>query len=341
VRDGRATRFSGSRCDDGRAQQARSAKQVTPTRRLHHRSAAVECSRLGGWRRRRDGRCMRSVSASLPGESWSRPPALEAPHGVGWDDLAACSCELRRATGCGPRGRHAVARDVQPSADHSRTSRVNVLRRPVLPDPPSIAPAHEPADRRTRRRSQGRRSPSGQPSRFGSTTRGSGCPTLDRSYVRRRRRASPDIGTEDRHTSSVKHRARRPGDRSTCVAHRHRTAVQLRTAARATRALIQLGRQWKRGPCSRPSSRGRRRRHSSGSNEVGSRYARTRPRRPASAATTDRLRCRGACRAGVMIGHLDLLGVAHSPIIEASVGWIISFHDPDGTELRLYSWAAR
>jgi catechol 2,3-dioxygenase-like lactoylglutathione lyase family enzyme len=41
------------------------------------------------------------------------------------------------------------------------------------------------------------------------------------------------------------------------------------------------------------------------------------------------------------IGHLDRLGVPHSPMIEASAGWIISFHDPDGTELRLYSWAAR
>ncbi|MGQ0573734.1 MAG: VOC family protein [Pseudonocardia sp.] len=37
--------------------------------------------------------------------------------------------------------------------------------------------------------------------------------------------------------------------------------------------------------------------------------------------------------------RLDRLGVAHSPVIEASIGWIVSFHDPDGTEIRLYSWA--
>jgi hypothetical protein len=36
---------------------------------------------------------------------------------------------------------------------------------------------------------------------------------------------------------------------------------------------------------------------------------------------------------------LDDLGVEHSPIIEATIGWMVSFHDPDGTEIRLYSWA--
>lgn len=35
--------------------------------------------------------------------------------------------------------------------------------------------------------------------------------------------------------------------------------------------------------------------------------------------------------------RLDELGVAHSPIIEATVGWLVSFEDPDGTELHLYS----
>lgn len=35
---------------------------------------------------------------------------------------------------------------------------------------------------------------------------------------------------------------------------------------------------------------------------------------------------------------LDDLGIEHSPVIEATIGWIVSFHDPDGTEMRLYSW---
>jgi catechol 2,3-dioxygenase-like lactoylglutathione lyase family enzyme len=38
--------------------------------------------------------------------------------------------------------------------------------------------------------------------------------------------------------------------------------------------------------------------------------------------------------------RLDELGVAHSPVIDATIGWIVSFHDPDGTEIRLYSFAA-
>ncbi|MGH6657508.1 MAG: VOC family protein [Actinocrinis sp.] len=38
--------------------------------------------------------------------------------------------------------------------------------------------------------------------------------------------------------------------------------------------------------------------------------------------------------------HLDRLGVEHSPVIEASVGWLLVFHDPDGIQLHLYSWAA-
>ena len=38
------------------------------------------------------------------------------------------------------------------------------------------------------------------------------------------------------------------------------------------------------------------------------------------------------------IAHLDAIDVEHSPVIEASIGWIVSFHDPDGTEIRLYSW---
>ncbi|WP_328675775.1 VOC family protein [Streptomyces sp. NBC_01261] len=38
--------------------------------------------------------------------------------------------------------------------------------------------------------------------------------------------------------------------------------------------------------------------------------------------------------------HLDTLGVAHSPVIEASIGWLLVFNDPDGLDLHLYSWAA-
>lgn len=37
--------------------------------------------------------------------------------------------------------------------------------------------------------------------------------------------------------------------------------------------------------------------------------------------------------------RLDELGVEHSPIITTPVGYLMSFHDPDGTELRFYSWA--
>jgi catechol 2,3-dioxygenase-like lactoylglutathione lyase family enzyme len=37
--------------------------------------------------------------------------------------------------------------------------------------------------------------------------------------------------------------------------------------------------------------------------------------------------------------HLDGLGVAHSPVIEASAGWLLVFDDPDGITLHLYSWA--
>jgi catechol 2,3-dioxygenase-like lactoylglutathione lyase family enzyme len=39
------------------------------------------------------------------------------------------------------------------------------------------------------------------------------------------------------------------------------------------------------------------------------------------------------------IGYLDDRGVEHSPLIEASVGWLLVFHDPDGIEIHLYTWA--
>jgi catechol 2,3-dioxygenase-like lactoylglutathione lyase family enzyme len=38
-------------------------------------------------------------------------------------------------------------------------------------------------------------------------------------------------------------------------------------------------------------------------------------------------------------GHLDSLGVSHSPIVEASIGWLLIFDDPDGITLHLYTWA--
>ncbi|WP_137994201.1 VOC family protein [Streptomyces vilmorinianum] len=38
--------------------------------------------------------------------------------------------------------------------------------------------------------------------------------------------------------------------------------------------------------------------------------------------------------------HLDALEIPHSPVIEASIGWLLVFNDPDGLELHLYTWAA-
>ncbi|MCK9901171.1 VOC family protein [Frankia sp. Cpl3] len=35
--------------------------------------------------------------------------------------------------------------------------------------------------------------------------------------------------------------------------------------------------------------------------------------------------------------RLDDLGVAHSPVIDATVGWLLVLHDPDGIEIHLYS----
>jgi len=35
--------------------------------------------------------------------------------------------------------------------------------------------------------------------------------------------------------------------------------------------------------------------------------------------------------------RLDDLTVTHSPVIEGTVGWLMSFHDPDGLELRFYT----
>ncbi|MFB8004695.1 VOC family protein [Nocardia sp. NPDC056000] len=37
--------------------------------------------------------------------------------------------------------------------------------------------------------------------------------------------------------------------------------------------------------------------------------------------------------------HLDAHGVEHSPVIEASIGWLLVFNDPDGLQLHIYTWA--
>lgn len=39
------------------------------------------------------------------------------------------------------------------------------------------------------------------------------------------------------------------------------------------------------------------------------------------------------------IRRLDTLGVDHSPPIDATVGWMVVLHDPDGHELHLYARA--
>lgn len=39
------------------------------------------------------------------------------------------------------------------------------------------------------------------------------------------------------------------------------------------------------------------------------------------------------------VAHLDAEGIEHSPIIEASIGWLLLFHDPDGLEHHLYTMA--
>ncbi|WP_199435522.1 VOC family protein [Qaidamihabitans albus] len=36
--------------------------------------------------------------------------------------------------------------------------------------------------------------------------------------------------------------------------------------------------------------------------------------------------------------YLDRLKIPRSPVIDASVGWLLVFNDPDGLELHLYSW---
>jgi catechol 2,3-dioxygenase-like lactoylglutathione lyase family enzyme len=35
--------------------------------------------------------------------------------------------------------------------------------------------------------------------------------------------------------------------------------------------------------------------------------------------------------------HLDTVGITHSPIIDATIGWLMVLHDPDGLEHHLYT----
>lgn len=52
---------------------------------------------------------------------------------------------------------------------------------------------------------------------------------------------------------------------------------------------------------------------------------------PVSFAISDR------AAADAWLARLDELGIEHSPVIDATIGWLVVFHDPDGTELHLYS----
>ncbi|WP_433063278.1 VOC family protein [Dactylosporangium sp. CS-033363] len=47
---------------------------------------------------------------------------------------------------------------------------------------------------------------------------------------------------------------------------------------------------------------------------------------------------RGRADLEAWAAHLDGLGVEHSPVIEASIGWLLVFADPDGLALHLYTW---
>ena len=52
---------------------------------------------------------------------------------------------------------------------------------------------------------------------------------------------------------------------------------------------------------------------------------------PVSFAIADR------AAAEAWVARLDELAIAHSPVIQATLGWLVVFHDPDGTEIHLYS----
>lgn len=46
---------------------------------------------------------------------------------------------------------------------------------------------------------------------------------------------------------------------------------------------------------------------------------------------------RGRADVDYWVKRLDELGVEHSPVIEAPIGYILGFYDPDGLELRFYT----
>ena len=46
---------------------------------------------------------------------------------------------------------------------------------------------------------------------------------------------------------------------------------------------------------------------------------------------------RGRADIEAWVQRLDELGVAHSPVIEATIGYILTFDDPDGLQLRFYT----
>lgn len=45
----------------------------------------------------------------------------------------------------------------------------------------------------------------------------------------------------------------------------------------------------------------------------------------------------GQTEAEQWVEHLEALGIRNSGVVEATLGWIVVFHDPDGTEIHLYS----
>lgn len=52
----------------------------------------------------------------------------------------------------------------------------------------------------------------------------------------------------------------------------------------------------------------------------------------------DRRRVGARSARGILwVGHLDDLSVKHSPKIDATIGWMVVVHDPDGLEIHLYS----
>ena len=46
---------------------------------------------------------------------------------------------------------------------------------------------------------------------------------------------------------------------------------------------------------------------------------------------------RGRADVDHWVKRLDALGVAHAPVVEATIGYILAFDDPDGLQLRFYT----